>query len=96
MGSFANSEDPDEMRISSGSVLFAKRKSIFRERNTIILEIITCDPSIYRMGHPDLNISSFMEKSIWSAAKVNFYEIFLDIGKHFLMLLVIFTIRHFV
>ena len=35
MGTFTNSEDPDEMHISSGSALFAKTKSIFRERNTI-------------------------------------------------------------
>ena len=54
MGSFANSEEPDEMPhfcgISSGSALFAKPKSIFRERKTIFfLEIIGCDPSLYTM-----------------------------------------------
>ena len=36
MGSLVNSEDPDERTISSGSALFAKTKSIFRERNTIL------------------------------------------------------------
>ena len=38
MGMFANSEDPDEMphnvAFSSGSALFAKTKSNFREKNT--------------------------------------------------------------
>ena len=37
----SNSEDPDG--ISSDSVL----------RNTIFLDIITCDPSIYIMKHPN-------------------------------------------
>ena len=47
------------------SALFAKTKSIFREKkNNIILEILTCDPSVYTMDHPDLNVSNFMEKSI--------------------------------
>ena len=51
MDILANSKDPDEMlhyaakgSISSGSTtLFAKTKSIFRERNTIFLQIITSD-----------------------------------------------------
>ena len=29
-----------------------------------ILKIRTCDPSVYTMEHPDLNVSNFMEKSI--------------------------------
>ena len=38
---------------------------IFRETNAIFLgEIITCDPSIYTMEHPDLTVSNLMEKSI--------------------------------
>ena len=32
MGTLANSEDPDEMQHSSGSALFAKIKTIFRDR----------------------------------------------------------------
>ena len=28
------------------------------------MEIINCDPSIYTMDNPDLNVSNFMEKSI--------------------------------
>ena len=41
MRTLANREDPDEMH-SSGSKLFATIKTIFRKRNTIYLEIITC------------------------------------------------------
>ena len=53
----ANSEDQD------GTPQQAKTKSIFRERNTIYLEIFTCDPSIYTMDYPDFIVCSFMEKS---------------------------------
>ena len=56
MGTLANSKDLEMLyyvemlyyaakgSISSRSALFAKTKSIFRERNTIFFEIITCDP----------------------------------------------------
>ena len=47
MGAFANSEDQDEMPHNVAfhqDALFAKTKSVFRERNRIFLEIITCDP----------------------------------------------------
>ena len=54
----ANSEDSDEMLHD------AKTKLIFRERNTICLEIITCDPSIYTMDHPDFIVCNFMENFI--------------------------------
>ena len=46
-----------------------RQNTILRERNTIekeiqyFLEIITCDPSIYKMDHPELIVSNFMEKS---------------------------------
>ena len=53
-----------ECSISSGSALFAKTKLIFREINSNILKIITCDPSIYTMDHPDLTVSNFMEKRV--------------------------------
>ena len=59
-GALANSEDPDEMPHNTAfhqSPMFAKTKSIFRERNTIWGEIITCDPSKYTMDHPDLTVS---------------------------------------
>ena len=55
--------------ISSGSALFAKTNSIFRERNTIFFFenlIITYDPlkHVYTMKHPDFIVCSFVENSI--------------------------------
>ena len=44
--------------------MFAKTKSIFRERNTIFLENITYDPCIHIMDRSDLIVYRFMEKSI--------------------------------
>ena len=63
-----NCEDPDEMQrmkccISSGSALFAKTKSIFRERN-IYWRKKPYNPSIYIMDLPDLTASNFMEDTI--------------------------------
>ena len=57
-GTLVNSEDPDEIpcAISSRSALFAKTKSIFRERNITFFGILTYDPSIYTMDHPDLTV----------------------------------------
>ena len=49
--------------IIPGPAHFAKTKLIFRQRN-LILEIITSDPSIYTIDHPDLTVSNFMENSI--------------------------------
>ena len=62
MGTLANIVDPDEMPqyvAFHQGLLFAKLILIFRERNTIFFEIITCDPSIYKM-----DLSNFMENSI--------------------------------
>ena len=64
MGSLANSEDTDECDISSGSTMFAKTKTIFRERNAFLLEIITCDPSIYTMDHSKCIVSNQKEEFI--------------------------------
>ena len=36
----------------------AKTKSVSRERNTILLEISTCDPIIYTMNLLDLTVST--------------------------------------
>ena len=49
-------------------------KSIFWERNLIILEIFTCDPSQYTMDHPDLTVSNFNGNSIGTE----------NINKHFI------------
>ena len=46
------------------TILFAKTKSIFRVSNTIFVEIITCEASIYTMDHPILTISNIMGNSI--------------------------------
>ena len=57
MGTLANSDD-----ISSGSSLFAKTISIFKEKNHFL--ILTYDPSIYTVDHPHFIVCSFMENSI--------------------------------
>ena len=44
--------------------LNAQAKPILRERSTLFLEIITCDPSIYTMDHPDFIACSFMENCV--------------------------------
>ena len=49
--------------ISSGSVLFAKVKSIFRERNIMYFGNLTCHHSLYSMEHPDLAVANFMENT---------------------------------
>ena len=66
MGAFANSEDLDEKPqnalcgISPESALLAMMKLMFREKNTIFLEIITGDPSICTMDHPDFIVCLFV------------------------------------
>ena len=55
MHTSANSEDPDEMLhyvAFHQGLLCLLTKSTFRERNTIYLEILTCDPSIYIYNGP--------------------------------------------
>ena len=64
MGLLTNREDSDECGISLGSTMFAKTKTIFRERNAFLLEIITCDPSIYTMDHSKRIISNQKEEFI--------------------------------
>ena len=57
-GTVANSEEPDEMPHHGLHCLLKQN----RERNTIyVLEIITCNPSIYTMNHPMLNVSNFIK-----------------------------------
>ena len=51
--------------LSSGSALNANTKLTVRKRNAIFFwEIIACNPSIFRMDHPDFNGCSFIENSI--------------------------------
>ena len=68
MGSLAYSEDPDEMLHSAAfhrglHCLLRQNRSSVKEIQCF-LEIITCDPSIYIMDYPDLNVSNFMENFI--------------------------------
>ena len=55
MATFANSEDPDEI---------AEVKTIFRDRNTSNLEILTRDPLSYIMNNPILIAFIGMGESI--------------------------------
>ena len=53
----ANSEDPDKMLYKAAfhQVLHCLLKQNQSSENEIyVLEIITCNPSIYTMDHPDL------------------------------------------
>ena len=50
--------------ISSGSALFTKTKLIFRERNTIVFEVITHALSIYTIDHLNFIVCSFMNHCI--------------------------------
>ena len=63
-----NSVDPDKIphmaAFHQGLHSLVSQKTIFRERNIMFVEIITCDPSIYTMDHPDLTVSSLMENFI--------------------------------
>ena len=43
--------------------LLRQNRSSKKEYN-ILLEIIICDPSIYKMDHPNLIVSNFIENSI--------------------------------
>ena len=70
MGTLANSEDPDEM---PQNVLFLGLHYVLRQnqslykKNTMcnfLGEIIISNPSIYKMDHPDMTVSRFVENSI--------------------------------
>ena len=69
MSTLSNSEDPDEMPQSAafhqGIHCLLLTNTIFRERKIQFnLANITCDPSIYTIDHPKLNISNQKEDSI--------------------------------
>ena len=51
------------MRHSIRVYIVCLKKLIFRERN-VVFGILTYDPSIYTMDHPDLTVSNFMGISI--------------------------------
>ena len=68
MGTLTNSEDQDEIRIMEHFIRVChvcSTKLIVRDQITFIcLEIITCNPSIHTIDHPDFIVCSFMENSI--------------------------------
>ena len=67
MGTLKNSEDPDEMPRDAAFHLGLRcllRQNLSSEKETFFLEIITCDPAIYAMDHPDLTVSNCMGNSI--------------------------------
>ena len=63
----ANSEDPDEMphkaAFHQGLHCLLSQHLCLGKKIIIILEIITCNPLIYTMDHPNLTIAKFMENS---------------------------------
>ena len=68
MGTLANSEDPDEVPHNVAfhqglHCLLSQNRSSEKEIQ-YVLEIITCDPSIYTMNHQDLTVTNFLENSI--------------------------------
>ena len=64
MGTLENSEDPDEMLhyVAFHQSLLRQNQSSKKEIQ-YFLEIITCDPSLCIMDHPDFIVCSFMENS---------------------------------
>ena len=70
MGTLANSEDPDVR--PHNAIFYQGLHCLLRQTRSsekeiqYVLEIITCecDPTIYKMDHHDIVVSSFMENSI--------------------------------
>ena len=60
----ANSEDPDEM--PHKAAFHQVQHCLLRQNGSSEKDflIITCNPSIYTMEHPDLTVSNCMENSI--------------------------------
>ena len=68
LGISTNGEDPDEMLHNAAfrqGLHCLPRQNLSSEKEIqYFLEIITCNPLIYTMDHPDLIVCSFMENSI--------------------------------
>ena len=64
----ATSKDPNEMPHSGAfhkSLHCLQRQNPSSDREILfILEILTCNPSVYIMNHPDITVSNSMENSI--------------------------------
>ena len=61
-------EDPYEMRhkatFHQGLLCLLRHNQSSEKEIQYVSEIITCDPSIYTIDHPDLTVSIFMENFI--------------------------------
>ena len=68
MGSFANSHDQDEMPHNAafhlGLLCLLRQNPSLEKEIQIVLVIITCEPLIYTMDHPNFIVCSFMGNSI--------------------------------
>ena len=72
-----NSADPDEMphhaAFYQGLHCLLRQNGSSEKEIQYYLEIITCDPSIYLVDHPDLIVSSLIEISI-GLKRVKYYQ----------------------
>ena len=67
MGTLANSEDLDEMMHDTAfqqGMHCLPRQNQTSKKEINFSKIITCNPSIYIMNHPDFTVSNFMGNSI--------------------------------
>ena len=68
MGTLKISKDPDEKphnaAFRQGLHCLLRQNRSKEKKYNIFLEIITCDPSIFTMSHPDFIVCSFKERSI--------------------------------
>ena len=79
MGTLANSEDSDEMPHNAAfhqGLHYLQDKIDFQERDAISFRIITCDPSIYTMDHPDLRPFLRPHMGVISNPKLAFFSQF--------------------
>ena len=75
MGTLENNEDPDDITHRTAfhqrCTVFLNKIDLQWKKYNIILQIITCDPSIYTLDHPDLTVSNIMENSIYKQRVIN-------------------------
>ena len=64
MGTLANSEDLIRHHFISVCTGCKDKIDLQRKKCNIFFEMITCNPSIYTIDHPDITVSNFMENSI--------------------------------
>ena len=63
MRTLANSEDPDEM-LHDAAFHLCLHCLLRSKREIFFLEIIACNPSIYKLGHPKFIVPYQKEESI--------------------------------